>query len=326
MVPLRYHSGMIFMIALWGHCGMTVGPSQYQLNTVVVPRWYQADATMIPQWGHTMITKNYVINLRLPPDIGESLKRAADMNERSFNALAAIYLRRCLIEDGYYQPTGAATAAPTAAPAVLLPVRGTPRHHTPAASPKPPRLPADAASAARIVARITEEIRAETGRPMSSNKGYMRQIIESGAFPDVVDLSSAKAKGAAAWIEAGARPGLIEVLFPADPNARLAARRQQNRDQMDRKLDAGSDDMRFVVEKGIYGRGAVVFRRILAEHFPGLPIEEAVARGPAAWLEAGVSEDTARRLFGDAAGAEAKRLAVQRGNANKRKVKEAEPA
>jgi hypothetical protein len=62
----------------------------------------------------------------------------------------------------------------------------------------------------------------------------------------------------------------------------------------------------------------VTFRRILKEHFAGMSPEEAFAKGPDAWLAAGVSEDVARKLFGDAVADEAKRRTTARSNAKKR--------
>jgi hypothetical protein len=45
--------------------------------------------------------------------------------------------------------------------------------------------------------------------------------------------------------------------------------------------------------------------------------EEAVAMGPDAWLAAEVSEDVARRIFGDEVAAEAKRRTQARSNSKK---------
>lgn len=167
-----------------------------------------------------------------------------------------------------------------------------------------------------IIAAIGVEVRSEQNRPLGKNQIWLRQLIES-TFPDVTDLSSARAIGSDAWIDAGARPGLITVLFPGDRAALEAAKKAQNRVQMDRQI-AATDVRRFIKEKGIYGRGATNFRRVLAEHFADMSPEEAFAKGPEAWLAGGISEDTARRLFGDDVGDEAKRRTQARSNAKKR--------
>ena len=91
----------------------------------------------------------------------------------------------------------------------------------------------------------------------------------------------------------------------------------QNRAQMDRQIAAGGDVTRFISGKGIYGRGAVSVRALLAQYFAGMSPEEAVAMGPDAWLAAEVSEDVARRIFGDEVAAEAKRRTQARSNSKK---------
>jgi hypothetical protein len=137
----------------------------------------------------------------------------------------------------------------------------------------------------------------------------------------VTDLASARAKGPRAWIKAGARPGLIEALFPGDREAMEAARKQANRIQMDRRLT--TDVQLFIKEKHINGQGARVLRRLLAGPFAGMTIEEAVAKGPGAWLDAGVGEDVARKIFDEKTAFEARRRANARGNARKRLKEEA---
>jgi hypothetical protein len=189
------------------------------------------------------------------------------------------------------------------------------------ASPKPPRPPTSAeppsgVRVAAIIAVIGIEVRAEQNRPLGKNQIILRQLIES-TFPDVTDLGSARAKGPAAWIEAGARPGVIGVLFPGDGAALIGAKKMQNRAQMDRQIAAGGDVTRFISGKGIYGRGAVSVRALLAQYFAGMSPEEAVAMGPDAWLAAEVSEDVARRIFGDEVAAEAKRRTQARSNSKK---------
>lgn len=191
------------------------------------------------------------------------------------------------------------------------------------APPKLPRPPTrqetpSGVRVAAIVAAIAVEVRAEQNRPLGKNQIWLRELINS-TFPDVSDLQTARAKGAGAWIEAGARPGVIGVLFPGDRGAMKAATQAQNCVQMDRRI-AATDIQRFIKQKGIYGRGATNFRQVLEEHFTGMSPEEAFAKGPDAWLAGGISEDTARRLFGDNVGDEAKRRATARGNAKKRRT------
>jgi hypothetical protein len=270
-----------------------------------------------------------VLNVRLPKDLSAAIKRAAELDERSVNGQVIVYLRRCLITDGHYQSVRpVVTAEPTPTPlskaaAEPLPVAQVVQR-APVATPKLPRpstrqeTPSGVRVAA-IIAAIGVEVRAEQNRPLGKNQIFLRQLIES-TFPYVTDLSSARAIGLDAWIDAGARPGLIAVLFPGDRSALGEAKRQQNRVQIDRQMAAGDEVKRFSHAKGLYGRGAVVFRDILAQHFPGMRVEDAVAKGPDAWLTAGVSEDTARRLFGDDVGDEAKRRTQARSNAKKKRA------
>jgi hypothetical protein len=63
----------------------------------------------------------------------------------------------------------------------------------------------------------------------------------------------------------------------------------------------------------------VNLRTLIAQHFAGMSIDQAVRQGPEVWLDAGVGEDVARKLFGEQAALEARRRANARGNAKKRR-------
>lgn len=265
--------------------------------------------------------KTEMINFRLPSDLASALKRAAADDLRSTHSQGILYIRQALIAEGRYQPDSPSRAMREAGPtraravgtvdrqsALAVPI-GLPRPSTRAEPPSGVRLGA-------IIAAIGVEVRAEQNRPLGKNQILLRLMIEQ-KFPGVTDLSSARAIGLDAWVAAGARPGLIGVLFPGDRAAVEAAKKAQNRAQMDRQIAAGSDNKRFIAEKGIYGRGAVNFRHVMAKQFPGLSPEEAFAKGPEAWLAGGVSEDTARRLFGDEVGVEARRRSLARSNQRK---------
>jgi hypothetical protein len=275
--------------------------------------------------NYVMSSDADVINLRLPADLGAAFRQAAAANERSINGQAIIYLRKGLIADGHYQSSVVAEGAkgPAAEPAgverKLVPMTRALRVAA-AASPKPrpparPEPPSGVRVGA-IIAAIGVEVRFEQNRPLGKAQIQLRELIES-TFRDVTDLASARAKGAAAWLEAGARPGMIEVLFPDDRGAMAAAKKAQNRVQRYRGI-AVTEDRRLIAEKGIIGQGASSLRRVLAERFAGLTIDQAVAKGPAEWLEGGLAEETARRLFGDEVGAEAKRRTQARSNQRKR--------
>jgi hypothetical protein len=307
-------------------CVVTAPTDVGTLPTYVVICWCRCYTFFMSDQS----TRSFVFGVRMTPSVYERLKARAAMERRSAATLALM-----LIEDGLDHgetPRAAIGQRASPPPPVLPKPAAGPGKLGPPLEPRPvgrvvqprsTRLPRGADTSVRVgavVAAIGVEYRAEQNRPLGKNLVYLGHLIESD-FSDVTDLSSARAKGAAAWIKAGARPGLIGVLFPGDRGALEAAKQAQNKVQMDRRIDAGSDDRRFVAEKGIYGMGAVVLRRILAEHFPDLTIEEAVAKGSDAWLAAEVSEDTARRLFGDKVGDEAKRRATARANQRKQQAK-----
>jgi CBS domain-containing protein len=131
-----------------------------------------------------------------------------------------------------------------------------PLHRAPVTK-APPLLPVrtkDATSDVRalaVVAAIDVEVRADLGRPLG---GIIRRDLRhllAANFPDVTDLRLARMKSPAAWVEAGAGPGLIAVLFPHDRAAVEQAKKQKNAVQMRRRIELGSEIGRFVSDKGI---------------------------------------------------------------------------
>jgi hypothetical protein len=89
---------------------------------------------------------------------------------------------------------------------------------------------------------------------------------------------------------------------------------------MKQKIASGSEIGQFISAKGIVGRGATALRRIMAQSFPGMSISEAIKQGREAWLDAGLGEENARRIFDEATAIEARRRTDARGNARKKKV------
>jgi len=54
------------------------------------------------------MTKDDVLNFRVPADLKAALRKAAEQDERSMSVMAARILREWLIEKGFYEegPTG----------------------------------------------------------------------------------------------------------------------------------------------------------------------------------------------------------------------------
>jgi hypothetical protein len=103
------------------------------------------------------------------------------------------------------------------------------------------------------------------------------------------------------------------------------AKKAQNAAHLKRKIERGSELRRFISAKGIVGKGAVALRRIMDQRFPGMTIAAAIEQGPETWLDAGVGEDVARRLFDEPTAVEARRRAYARGTAKKRQEKRNRP-
>ena len=65
---------------------------------------------------------------------------------------------------------------------------------------------------------------------------------------------------------------------------------------------------------GLVGKGSVALDSMMREHFAGMTVEQAIQRGPAAWLDAGVTESIARQLFDEPTAKEARRRCQARYN------------
>jgi hypothetical protein len=279
---------------------------------------------LAPRYRRNTTVKTELINFRIPEDLAAALRRAAADNIRSVNAQGVFYLRQGLTAEGRYQSeaptTGHASPGRTGlSKAAQGGERATDRQRVSIAPPMLPPGSQEAPSAARveaIIAALEVEIRHEQNRPLGSNAAMLRKLLPT-TFPDVSGLQSVRAKGLAAWIDAGAGPGLIGVLFPNDPEAVTWAKKQKNAVQMDRRIAEGPELKRFIADKGIKGRGAVNLRNVL-EQFDGMTIAEAVQQGPLAWLDAGIGEDCARKIFDETTAREAKRRATSRGNVQKK--------
>jgi hypothetical protein len=264
--------------------------------------------------------KTELINFRLPEDIAAALKRAASEDLRSINAQGLFYIRSGLLAEGRYHAGNGSAAEPVArlvavpAPVTVL----TPAPDRPAAAPKTDLETQTEMQARGVVATINEELRQEGHRPLTGNTHGELGDLLSTAFKDVRDLAAAREKGATKWLSAGAKPGLIHALFPDDRGAVEMAKKAQNAVWMKRRHDLASDLQRFIYDKGILGRGATALRRILDQRFPGMTPEEAVKQGAEAWLDAGVGEEVARKLFDKRTADEARRRATARANAKKK--------
>jgi hypothetical protein len=170
-----------------------------------------------------------------------------------------------------------------------------------------------------VIAAINAEVRCEQQRALGGIiQRDLRRILKIEPFTDVADLGSARAKDPDAWIAADAGPGLIGVLFPNNRDIVARAVTRKNRVMMDLRLARyGTELQKFGASVGISGRAAVNLRNTL-QHFPGMSIEEAVRQGPAAWLDAEVSEDVARKLFDERTAMEARRRGNARSMAKKK--------
>jgi hypothetical protein len=260
-----------------------------------------------------------VLNVRLPKDLSAAIKQAAELEERSVNGQIIVYLRRCLVADGHYQ-----SSAVPARPVVVAPPAAEPLHPTPVA-PLPPQPASVTPQQRRTVpvsvalAAIGAGLREEQGRPLGSQNTKTLRIVLEAAFPDVVDLPSARAIGSDAWIKAGAGQALMKLMYPDDPDAAADAERARNADQRARVLRQGGELGQFIAEKKLFAGAAINFRTLMEGRFAGMSIAEAVALGPDPWLDAGVSADVALRIFGERTALEAKLRAQDRSRASRRK-------
>jgi hypothetical protein len=270
-----------YQLLVWDDEDMVSIPSSYRRNTTV---------------------KTELINFRLPGDMAAALKRAASEDLRSINAQGVYYFRMGLVAESRYPP-GNGGVVPVARPMAVP---------TPEPDQKPPSAAAETRletstelQAIGVVTTINEELRRDGHSPLTGHTYKAICRLLSTEFKDVRDLAAARAKGSTQWLDAGALPGLIRALFPDDLGAIAMAKKTQNAVQMQRKIATGSEVRQFISAKGIV---------------PGMSPTEAVQRGPQAWLDAGIGEDNARKLFDEQTAVEARRRANARGNAKKKRA------
>jgi hypothetical protein len=236
-----------------------------------------------------------VVGARLTASVrAELLKRA---NERGvpISTMAAIGLEEWLYPD-----------AP--------PARTAPNGAKP---PAPEQTPPQRLMAA-VIATIAAEVRHEQNRPLGSAARNLPALLDTPPLVDVTDLHSARAAGIDAWVSAGCGPGLIAILFPDDSAAIRRAKQRQNKLLSEQRRSRGPQSRQIAARFGVVGSGAVALDKLMAGPFAGMTIEEAIAQGPAAWLEAGVTEGVARTLFNEPTAAEARRRSDARDNARRR--------
>lgn len=252
--------------------------------------------------------KTTVIGCRLTESVLMRLKARAAAEKRQVAALVAIVVEEWLDASDQGRPPGAPGAvhwqrAPEGSPPALEPASA-------------PAMSTEVRVIAAMAA-ISAQIRAEQNRPLGAiNSSTLSRLLKT-EFLDVTDLHSARAKGPGAWADAGSGPGLIAQLFPDDREAVARAKKQKNAIKMSRRIEGGSEVQRFISSKGIVGRGSVNVAAVLAK-FPGLTPTEAVNQGPQAWLDRGLGEESARKIFDERTAATARRLRDVRGNNRKK--------
>jgi Arc-like DNA binding domain len=260
-------------------------------------------------------------HMRFPPEMFERVKQRAAKYRRSIHSEILFIVEAALEADA--QPAHARQA-------IVQPPRPIARPPAPAIAARPPGAATRAATsptsapaagmerqAIGVAATINEELRRDGLSPISGPTHVAICRLLATTFPGVRDLAGARAQGVEAWLSAGAMPGLISRLYPDDKGALAMAKSARNAVQIKRRLELGSELQRFIAEKGIAGRGAENMRNVL-EHFPGMSPHEAVEQGPEAWLDAGVGEEVARKVFGEDVAKEAKRRGYARNNAKRR--------
>jgi plasmid stability protein len=264
-------------------------------------------------------------HVRFPPSVFEKLRTQAEQHHRSIAAEILTIVEEA-VEGAPAPAPRSAALAPTPRQAIVQPLRPIARPSAPAIAARSPGAapPISAPTAAMerqaigVAATINEDLIRDRINPASGPTHVAICRLLATAFPDVRDLAGARAQGVEAWLSAGATPGLISRLFPDDKGAMAMAKSGLAAIQAARKLEAGSEIGRFIAAKGILGRGAHNLRTLLATHFAGMSIDEAVQQGSEAWLDAGVGEDVARKIFGEPTAIEARRRAYARDNAKKR--------
>jgi len=252
-------------------------------------------------------TKTFVVGVRFKGSVLERLRARAEAERRSVSTLAGM-----LVEDALDQEPGAPASRSAGGR------MSRPGVQEPPSAPAPRLETSTDLQAIGVVTTINEELRREGHTPLTGNTYTGLCRLLSTVFRDVRDLAGARAKGPTQWLNAGALPGLIRALYPDDLGAVAMAKKAQNAVQMKRKLATASELQQFISARGIVGQGAVALRRIIAQHFPGMTISEAIKQGPDVWLDAGIGEENARRLFNEKTAVEARRRAYVMGNASKK--------
>ena len=240
-----------------------------------------------------------VVGIRLTQSVRTALQQRADENGIPLSVWLANMAEDSLSTDPQEARTGRNSASSV----------------QPSTSPQaPPQRLVEA-----VIASIAAEVRHEQDRPLGSTLTLaMKALLETPELADVTDLRTARAAGVDIWVNQGARQGLIAVLFPDDPTATRKARQARHQYQIARRRALAPAATQTAARYGIFGKGAAVLDRLMRDHFAGMTVEEAIQKGPAAWLEAGVSEALARQLFGEQTAREALLRAAQRSNAKRR--------